>query len=110
VENRNSTTLAQKQGVTRLSPGETGLVELVSSGKLNPQAFTSTIPITASARCPWCLSKIAPVTLTNGHEINLDTEIDEGELRAVLTSPHNCPESQRWGQFLDAPAEAGDTQ
>ena len=104
MSNTNNTTFAKRQEVTRLSRGESTLVADIEAGKVKPFGFTYTVPITTTARCVWCLQKIAPVTLTTGHEINLDIEAgDHGQLRAVLTSPHNCPESERW----DAPGEDG---
>lgn len=107
MQNENSTTFARWQGVTRISPEESELVELVSARKGQPTGFTFSIPVTTTARCPWCLATVAQVALTSGHEINLELETgDQGESRAVLTSLHVCPEAERWAQFLDAPTEA----
>ena len=113
MSNTNSTNSTERQEVTQLSREEFTLVADISAGKVKPNGFTYTIPITVTTRCVWCLLRVAPVRLTSGDEFNLELETgDHRELRAILTSLHSCPEAKRWEQS-DAPLDSeweGDAQ
>jgi len=100
----SNTALKKRQEKLRLTPGESALVENADANR----GFTYTVPATALARCYACHAVTAEVILASGYAVNVDLELDHGEPRAVLTSPHTCPESQSLGEFRDAPTEQWD--
>lgn len=84
-----------RQGFTQLTPETSEFLENIIAGKCNLSAFSSSIAVESAIRCVWCEAPIAEVRLApSGTPVYLDIEIrDEGELRAVLTSPHACLET-----------------
>jgi hypothetical protein len=98
VRNSISTTFARRQGITQLSPEQSDLVECAC--QRHSDVFTYSIPITVTTRCVWCLATVARARHADGQETDLEIESgDQGELRALLTSPHRCPELESWEQL-----------
>lgn len=104
MQPENSTTPAARQEKTRLTPEQSKLVESASTAKVT--GYTFTLPATALSRCYVCQAVTAEVILASGYVVNVDLELDHGDPRAVLTSPHTCPELQRCAEFRDAPTES----
>jgi hypothetical protein len=88
-ESENSTSVKHQQK-PRLTPQESN----VFTDAVNARpTWTYTIPATALARCYVCQAVIAEVILARGgYPVDVDIEIDQGQPRAVLTSPHRCTE------------------
>jgi hypothetical protein len=108
VSNTNSTNSAGRQEVTRLTLEESALVTSARAAKIT--GYTYTIPARWLARCPWCHAVVAVVTLLNGSDEHVDLEIEQGEARALLTSPHTCSEAKRFSDSHLDDAWDGDAQ
>jgi hypothetical protein len=75
-------------------------IELALDQKCDELPFSYTVPVTTVDHCPWCNRRVAICYLEN-QEYFADLESDDdGTIRAVLTSPHLCAESQRHEDFL----------
>jgi hypothetical protein len=91
VQIERNTTSKKWQAETRLTDGESAIVTSAMAAKIT--GYTSTLPAQALARCYNCQAVVAVAVLASGNVVNLDLEIDEGQPRAILTSPHDCWES-----------------
>jgi hypothetical protein len=86
-----SITSVKRAEKTRLTARESALVEEAKADPIT--GYTYTIPAAALARCYVCQTVIAEVILDRGgYPVDVDVEIEQGEPRAVLTSPHRCTE------------------
>jgi hypothetical protein len=93
-------------------PGELGKqVALILDGK--PRTFTFTVPANKAdiQPCVWCGVSVLPCQLENGRDYDAEIFTDEdGVLRVDVTSPHTCPEAERYQEFLgvDSEEQTGD--
>jgi hypothetical protein len=85
-ENNTSVKRAEK---TRLTWQESAVFEKAETVGIT--GYTYTIPATFLARCYACQAVVAEVIRARGgYPVDVDVEIDQGQPRAILTSPHHC--------------------
>lgn len=90
-----SSTRVKRVEKARLTSQESDVIANAINAK---PTWTYTIPATTLARCYKCQAVIALVTVAAGWDENVDLEIDQGQPRATLTSPHRCTELSGAGQ------------
>jgi hypothetical protein len=84
-----STTSVKRAEKTRLTWQESAVVEKAETVGIT--GYTFTIPATFLARCYACQAVVAEVIpARGGFPVDVDLEIECGQPRAVLTSPHHC--------------------
>ncbi len=94
--NANDPTLQE----TPLTDWLSSQIELLLDGKVCELTFSHTL-LATPAPCAWCHAPIVDFKLASGRWFGANVVPDEetGEPRAVLTSPHLCPELLRRNDF-----------